>query len=102
MSQPSLTDLKLCVDRLRPGQTISDLYQPDAERISRAAILIEKLWETGRTLRIRFLDGTDAVQRKVAQFAQEWCAHANLHLAFDNDAKAEIRISFLHPGSWSQ
>jgi hypothetical protein len=102
MTVPSLADLKLCVDRLPPGQQFSELYQPGEERTTKAAILIEKLWETGRTLRIRFLDGADAVQRKVAQFAPEWCEHANVHLAFDNDANAEIRISFLQPGSWSQ
>jgi hypothetical protein len=102
MNPSPFANMKLCIDRLPPGQKFSALYQPGQPPGTRAAILIEKLWEAGRTLRIRFLDGDEAVQRKVARFAQEWTEHANLALAFDNDANAEIRISFKEVGSWSQ
>ena len=102
MTTPTLSDLKLCVDRLPPGRQFSDLYQPGQAKTTKAAVMIEKLWEAGRTLRIRFLDGDEGVQRKVARFAQVWTEFADINLAFDNDANAEIRISFQQPGSWSQ
>ncbi|MCB0126309.1 MAG: hypothetical protein KDE58_28825 [Caldilineaceae bacterium] len=69
---------------------------------TRAALEQLKLWQpVGRTLRVRFLDGTPVLQQKVATFAREWSNHANLHFAFGNEPDAEIRISFAQPGSWS-
>jgi serralysin len=102
MDQQPQFDLRTCIDRLPPGQRISELYQPESDGQTRAAVMVEKLWEAGRTLRIRFLDGDSLVQRKVAQFAGEWTQYANLHFAFGDDPKAEIRISFTQAGSWSQ
>src|SRR5262245_9680192 len=46
----------------------------------RAAVERFKLWENGRRLRVRFLDGVAEVQEKVAAIAREWEAVANLHL----------------------
>lgn len=67
----------------------------------RMALTDRKKWATGRTLRIRFLDGDPAIQQKVAQVAQQWTKHANIKLDFGNHADAEIRITFSLPGSWS-
>ena len=49
---------------------------------SRAAFEILKLWENGRTLRCRFIDGEATVQARVEAIAKEWQAHANLTLNF--------------------
>lgn len=69
---------------------------------TRAAFEILKLWENGRTLRCRFVDGVPAVQAKVEAIAKEWEAHANLSLKFVTSGAAEIRISFKEKGfSWS-
>lgn len=71
-------------------------------RRARAAFEILKLWENGRRLRCRFLDGEAAVQAKVEAIAKEWQDHANLKLEFVSDGAAEIRISFAEKGfSWS-
>lgn len=68
----------------------------------RAAVERLKLWENGRRLRVKFLDGIPEVQSKVAAIAQEWEAIANLRLDFVNSGAAEIRISFAEQGfSWS-
>jgi len=92
--------LKVCIDRALPGESPFELRGHDAR--ARAAALRNKMWEpAGRTLRIRFLDGDPVVQKKVAKFAQEWTQYANLKLDFNDDPKAEIRVSFLQPGSWS-
>jgi hypothetical protein len=70
--------------------------------VSSAAIERLKLWENGRRLRIRFLDGLPEVQARVAAIAKEWEAVANLTLDFVADGPAEIRISFAEKGfSWS-
>ncbi len=65
------------------------------------ALTTEKLWSTGRVLRVRFLDGTASVQNKVKDFAKEWENHANIKLDFVDSGAAEIRVSFQQSGSWS-
>ena len=69
---------------------------------TRAAFEIMKLWENGRTLRCKFIDGQPEVQAKVEAIAKEWEEFANLKLKFVTSGAAEIRISFLEKGfSWS-
>ncbi len=96
---------KICVDRYLPGESPYEQGQPTAAGDTRAAALRNKLWEpTGRTLRVRFLDGNAGVQQKVINFAQEWIQVANLYFDFGDglsDHAAEIRISFQQAGSWS-
>lgn len=68
----------------------------------RAAVERFKLWQNGRTLRVRFLDGPAAVQEKVRAIATEWEDVVNLRLQFVSSGAAEIRISFAEQGfSWS-
>lgn len=68
----------------------------------RAAVERLKLWEIGRTLRVRFLDGQSVVQQKVEAIAKEWEAVANLTLQFVTGGAAELRVSFAEQGfSWS-
>ncbi len=71
-------------------------------RRTRAAFEILKLWENGRTLRCRFIDGHPDVQARVEAIAKEWQAHANLTLQFVTSGAAQIRIGFAEKGfSWS-
>ncbi len=65
------------------------------------ALLTGKLWQPGRTLRVRFLEGDAAVQAKVEHYAHIWSQYANITFAFGADPDAEIRVSFSQPGSWS-
>jgi hypothetical protein len=67
----------------------------------RMALVTEKRWRPGRTLRVKFLDGVASVQEKVARVAKQWEEHANLKLELVNTGAAEIRISFKQSGSWS-
>lgn len=69
---------------------------------TRAAFEIIKLWENGRRIRCRFIDGQADVQAKVEAIAREWEAHANLKLDFVTSGAAQVRISFAEKGfSWS-
>lgn len=99
----SQTD-KVCFDRILP----SNLHLPPAGRMlmlskgpARAAFEIAKLWTTGRTLHIRFLNGTAQQKQIVKQFAPQWTEHANLKFVFDDAPTAEIRIAFNDDGAWS-
>jgi hypothetical protein len=66
------------------------------------ALLTRTMWAVGRSLRVRFLEGTDVMKAKVEQVAHAWEQYANIKFVFGADPDAEIRISFTHdPGSWS-
>jgi serralysin len=60
------------------------------------------LWEIGKTLRVRFLDGDPVTKAKVEAIAHQWSNFANIKFQFGDDPDAEIRISFTKGGSWSQ
>jgi len=69
---------------------------------ARAAVEKLKLWENGRTLRVKYLDGLGDVQAKVEAIAKEWEQVANLTLKFVTTGASELRISFADKGfSWS-
>jgi hypothetical protein len=68
----------------------------------RAAVEKLKLWENGRRIRVKYLDGVPEVQNKVTAIAKEWEAISNLTLDFVTGGASEIRISFAEQGfSWS-
>lgn len=82
-----------------PNIDVNDPNLPPAERI---ALIAQKRWRPGKRLRIRFLDGTPAMQAKLARNAMEWTQHANIQFDFGESEFAEIRISFYaDSGSWS-
>jgi astacin (peptidase family M12A) len=68
----------------------------------RAAVEKMKLWQNGRRLRVKFLDGIGEVKSRVEPIAKEWESLANLTLDFITSGPADIRISFAEEGfSWS-
>jgi hypothetical protein len=92
------------------GDEIAARERPDNIRVvplprgmaARAAVERLRLWENGKRVRVRFLDGDSAVQQKIANIAPEWEQFTNLELDFVRDGAAEIRISFRDVGfSWS-
>jgi hypothetical protein len=114
--------IRACVDVALPPELIFDAAQraieenpANAPAISRGSIppgmgappplalaaLTGKLWQPGRVLKVRFLDGDAKVQQRLQPFAQQWEQHANIKFEFGTDPKAEIRISFKQAGSWS-
>jgi len=104
-----------CIDRIIPWDLDTEAKaialaenpgnggDPEAPTGQRLALVKRKMWRSGRTLRVRFLDGTPQLRAKVQQYANEWTQHANLHFDFSDDPRAEIRVSFaFDPGkSWS-
>ncbi len=81
-------DIHICSSRLLPDQ-------------SRAFGHERRFWETGSTLRVRFLGGSDYLQNKVKEYAGYWEAIANIKFEFVESGESEIRIAFEDDGSWS-
>ena len=57
------------------------------------ALITGKKWQNGRSLRVRFLGGANALQTRVENVSREWSQYANINLQFGTDPNAEIRIS---------
>lgn len=109
-------DLRLCIDRVVPPD-----YHPARATLERAttealplldngatpimarlALSQLKMWENGRELRCRFLDGDTKQKRKVEAKAHLWERFANVTFAFVTSTDEDIRISFTaDSGSWS-
>ena len=105
---PSRSSDQVATDERVDNTRIIPFVGPGAQRMrggemkARAAVERMKLWENGRHLRVKFLDGILEVKSKVTVIAKEWEAIANLSLDFVNNGAAEIRISFAEKGfSWS-
>jgi hypothetical protein len=70
--------------------------------VMRAVIERRKLWQPGRTLRIKFVGGEESVRNRVRAVAELWLNYVNIHFDWVRDGDpAEIRISFADDGSWS-
>ncbi|KAF7789095.1 hypothetical protein EIP86_000028 [Pleurotus ostreatoroseus] len=64
---------------------------------------VTKMWAAGRTLKVRFLEGSDEfVRNKIKQYAVIWSEYANIRFKFVEHGDAEIRVGFVwDDGSWS-
>ncbi|KAK1978610.1 hypothetical protein LZ30DRAFT_691301 [Colletotrichum cereale] len=72
---------------------------PDEDRM---ALSRSRLWQTGRELRVRLLDGSAAIQGRIRACADEWQRYANIKFNWVDSGDADIRISVGDGGgSWS-
>ena len=93
---------KMCYDRILPDDLNKPLRTMSVGGRLRAVALKGKQWLNGSTIRIRFMEGTDAQKDMVRDFAPEWTKHANLDFEFTDDPRAEIRVTFdANDGAWS-
>lgn len=68
---------------------------------SRAVAETDKLWEAGDTIRIKFQNGSLALQEQVKQYAVEWLTYANLvFLYVDASEDADVKIGFDMDERW--
>ncbi len=94
---------KICFDRVLPQdlRRLQRLASLPGGR-SRAISPMGKQWINGSTIRIRFMEGTQAQQDMVRDIAPLWTEHANLNFEFGDDPTAQIRVTFdADDGSWS-
>ena len=78
------------------------LKADEQAHVARMAVVDSKKWQTGSTLKCRFLDGSAKMRKKVQAVAHQWEKYANLKFKFVATGSADIRISFFaDSGSWS-
>ena len=106
---------RMCVERIIPWhledharalailENPANSDAPDGSLQPRLALVRHKMWRNGRTLRVRFLDGSAFLRAQVQRYAEEWTRYANLRFDFAGGRSAELRVSFAaDPGkSWS-
>ena len=79
-----------------------DLIRGGVEAPLAAVLLTGKKWQSGQTIRIAFLDGSEDLSSRVAAVANEWTAYANLNFEWVSGVGAgDVRITFNRGGSWS-
>lgn len=111
--------IHICIDRILPIQ--HQIKAADAAvrenpgnrpKVSRAlsmapqgalgiALLRKNLWQPGRVLNVKFLDGDATQRKKVEARAHQWEQYASITFKFGAAPASEIRISFSQEGSWS-
>lgn len=76
--------------------------QKQVERVTtRAVAETDKLWEPGDTIRIKFQNGTSALQDEVKQYAAEWLTYANLTFMYVAPSEdADVKIGFDTDERW--
>lgn len=76
--------------------------QKQVERVAtRAVAETDKLWEPGDTIRIKFQNGTTALQDEVKQYAAEWLTYANLVFLYVAPSEdADVKIGFDTDERW--
>lgn len=68
----------------------------------KGAVLRGKRFDTGSIIKVAFLEGSEALQKRVFAVAQEWKKYANISFALTEIADADIRVAFAPgAGSWS-
>jgi serralysin len=99
----------VCIDKVIIGKepskylsTAEDTATRNLDAPVRLAVVRDKLWDVGATVRVKFLEGDAVVQSKVRSFATQWMKYANIKIEFVEDGNAEVRIAFdENDGSWS-
>jgi hypothetical protein len=87
---------------MSPG--LESLSAADKEKAkgTRAAVLNGVKWPPGSRIRIKFLEGSAALQKRVKDVALVWTNFVNIKFNFVPDGDADIRIGFQQGrGSWS-
>jgi hypothetical protein len=101
--------VRACIDRVIPTELRQEAMRaaaqenPENVQASPLELVVEhrKLWQPGRTLRVRFLEGSPKIRRNVQRFAEQWTQYANIRFQFVDSGDAEIRVAFKDDGSWS-
>lgn len=88
------------VDRL--SELVKALQDVGKEELAAVVSVGNVTWKPGQVLRVRFMDGSAALQQKVLTTAGAWSQFANVSFVQSSDSNAEIRVSFFrHNTSWS-
>ncbi len=84
--------------------TLEELPDADQSLLKqrRAALLRSARWQPNDQIKIRFLEGSPALQQRVKKVASEWLKFAGLKFDFVQNGQSDVRIAFQPgKGSWS-
>lgn len=94
--------VKTCYDKVLPREVNRPQRMMAFGDRQRAVFVFRKMWITGSTLRVRFLEGSASQKAIAIEQAAWWTEHANLNFEFNDAPDAEIRIAFdQNDGAWS-
>jgi hypothetical protein len=103
-----MAEENVCIDRVLPPelQEVARAAHAKEHDLAQAspfemALVTQKMWKPGRTLKVCFLDGDPAVRTKIADTAKQWMDFANINLQFVDGTSGDIRISLKETGYWS-
>ncbi|KAK4464982.1 hypothetical protein QBC42DRAFT_195855 [Cladorrhinum samala] len=66
------------------------------------ALPVGRMWNNGREITVRILNGTPKINGKIKQYASLWTEHANLSFKWVDSGDADIRVNINGDGSsWS-
>lgn len=89
-------ELHLCT-----SDFVNDKLLRESDTISQKGVVGKNYkWQNGQTIRIKFLNGDEYVQKKVKEYASEWLKYANLKFQYvASNQNADIKIGINWNGS---
>jgi serralysin len=79
------------------GVCVEKVSRPRAQELA-----MTNFWAQNKTLRVKFMGGDAAIQKKVKDYALQWNEFSNVSFQFVSDGDAEIRVAFRPTNSsWS-
>lgn len=91
-----------------PSNQLQEFYHPGIKLALASihapfiALVFQKKWKSGRTLRISFLGNPNPqVKAKIISYANQWLQYVNLKFEFIKSEDGDIRIATDPGGSWS-
>src|SRR5262249_39076861 len=75
--------MNISFDTSKPSRGLADNYY---------------LWDNGKSLNVRFLSGSPALQAQVMSIAKEWEKYANIHFVYVSSGPAHIRVKLDNKG----
>lgn len=82
------------IDNKTTNTETSGLYALKQIQTTKGIAPKDKLWTNGQTIKIKFLNGTEAQKNTVKQYAAEWLNYANLQFDYVESGNADVKISF--------
>ena len=66
------------------------------------ALKVGRRWKNGRTVKIKFLNGSDRLRARIKEAAETWLEYVNLKFEWVESGRSDIRIyAAMDSGSWS-
>ncbi|MFK8068069.1 MAG: pre-peptidase C-terminal domain-containing protein [Gammaproteobacteria bacterium] len=97
-----MSTVRTCYDKILPREVNRPQRMMSFGGRQRAVFQFRKMWITGSTLSVHFLEGSTSQKKLVKEQAAWWMDHANLFFDFNDDPDADIRITFDQTdGAWS-